>query len=91
MKAKVDGSSNVIEIVHQLSQRTILALHQCLVTTLADAQTAEHAAMAVLPIKLEAGHARNRAPHVLCHGHVAMFLETGEVDLVQRCRDGLGL
>lgn len=56
-------------------------------TALTNAQAAEYAAVAGLPVELVAGHARHRAPHVLCRGHVAMLLEAGKVDLVQRRRN----
>lgn len=56
-------------------------------TVLTNAQAAEYAAVAGLPVGLLAGHARHRAPHVLCRGHVAMLLEAGKVDFVQRRRN----
>lgn len=74
--------------LHQLRERPILALLQALVTALADTQGAEHTAMPDLAVEIVAGHARQRAPHILRHGHRAVLLEAREVNSVQRRRDG---
>ena len=40
-----------------------------------------------LTIHLLTRHTRHGTPRILRHGHIAMFLETGVVDLAERCGD----
>lgn len=74
---------------HKLRQRSIPILLKKSMTTLTNTQTTKHTAVSNLLIILVTGHARNGTPDVLRNGHISVFLETGEMDFIQWCCDGL--